>query len=113
MDKGFCRPVPANAGQRLIPTVIDELALQEPERIIYEYLKGNKATDGIVKVRMADYANAINRTAWWLESELGKCTTFEALGYIGPGDLRYFILAVAAIKVGYIVCKYAEILFHS
>jgi hypothetical protein len=31
----------------------------------------------------------------------GKSTTFETVGYIGPGDIRYLILVVAAIKVGY------------
>ncbi|KAH7400247.1 hypothetical protein BKA64DRAFT_723003 [Cadophora sp. MPI-SDFR-AT-0126] len=93
------KPAPANAGQRLIPAVIDELALQEPDRIIYEYVRGAVVADGMVKISMATYANAINRTAWYLENELGKCTTFEPLGYIGPGDLRYFILAVAAIKM--------------
>lgn len=101
------KPVPANAGQRLIPAVIDELAIKEPDRVIYEYAKGALVSDGMVGVSMATYANAINRIAWYLERVLGKCTTFEPLGYIGPGDLRYFILAVAAIKVGYIVCLFS------
>jgi hypothetical protein len=97
------RPVPADAGRRLIPAVIDELAVEEPDRVIYEFARGTRVADGMTKLPMKDYANSINRAAWWLEKELGKSTNFEPLGYIGPGDLRYFILAVAALKTGYIV----------
>ncbi|KAL8948969.1 MAG: hypothetical protein Q9222_004891, partial [Ikaeria aurantiellina] len=46
-------------------------------------------------------ANSVNSLAHWLEKTLGKSTTFETIAYIGALDLRYFILALAAAKVGY------------
>lgn len=70
------------AGQRLLPNVIDDLARDEPARVIFEEALG----DGFRKTTVKKFANAINRTAWWLETHLGgKGVDFETLGYIGPG----------------------------
>lgn len=95
------KPVPSNAGQRLIPAVIDELASIEPDRVIYEYAIGATVSDGMEKVTMKAYSNAINRTAWWLENHLGKSKTFEPLGYIGPGMQRFLFVAVIQL-----ICSY-------
>ncbi|TGO61871.1 hypothetical protein BCON_0024g00750 [Botryotinia convoluta] len=88
-------------GQRLLPTLVDEKAVSDPNRIIYSYAKTTKAVDGFVEVSQKRLANAVNRAAWWIEKLLGKGENFPSVGYVGPGDLRYQILAIALVKAGY------------
>lgn len=89
------------AGRVLIPHVIDDLAHEEPDRILYEFPQAAETIHTYRSVSAAAFANAINRASWFLERSLGKGANFETLGYVGPGDLRYIILTVAAIKAGY------------
>jgi len=90
-----------DAGRRLLPNVIDELAREEPERILYEFPTDNDVTLPYTKVTARQYANAINRAAWALEGALGRGSGFPTVGYTGPQDLRYFIFVIAAVKAGY------------
>ncbi|OIW22562.1 acetyl-CoA synthetase-like protein [Coniochaeta ligniaria NRRL 30616] len=90
-----------DAGRRLLPHVIDELAQQEPERILYEFPTENDVTLPYTKVTARQYATAINRAAWALEGALGRGTGSPTVGYTGPQDLRYFIFVIAAVKAGY------------
>lgn len=91
-----------DAGRRLIPHVVDELAGEEPDRVLYEFPTDNHAADlTFTKVTARRYANAVNRAAWLLHNELGRGHDFPTIGYTGPQDIRYFIFVVAAVKVGY------------
>jgi acyl-coenzyme A synthetase/AMP-(fatty) acid ligase len=45
--------------------------------------------------------NAVDRVAWLFKEQIRQNTTFETLAYMGPGDLRYHIVLLAAIKAGY------------
>jgi acyl-coenzyme A synthetase/AMP-(fatty) acid ligase len=45
--------------------------------------------------------NAVDHVAWLLKERIGPSTTFETLAYMGPGDLRYHIVLLAAVKTGY------------
>jgi acyl-coenzyme A synthetase/AMP-(fatty) acid ligase len=45
--------------------------------------------------------NAVDRVAWLLKEQIGQSTTFKTLAYMGPGDLRYHIVLLAAVKAGY------------
>ena len=98
-------------GRRLIPNIVDERARSDPERPVYSIpvsaAKGSREFQDIsasgtvysVPVSSEDlshgfrdisarvYANAVNRVAWWLESELGKGSSFPTIGYIGPRKL--------------------------
>ncbi|KAI9812571.1 MAG: hypothetical protein M1827_004560 [Pycnora praestabilis] len=90
-------------GKRLLPTLIDQYA-KEP--IPRTYASVPKSDDdlslGFVDISYEQFANAINRAAWWLEGNLGKSDkTFQTFGYFGPRDLRYPILIIAAIKIGW------------
>ena len=88
-------------GVRLIPTVIDYYANKEPYRIWASTPQSEVLADGFRDITYKQFANAINRAAWWLESTLGKCANnFPTFAYAGPKDLGYPILAVAAAKVG-------------
>lgn len=46
-------------------------------------------------------AAAINRVAWWINTSVDSAEGTESLGYIGPSDLRYTILTIAAQKAGF------------
>lgn len=88
-------------GHRLLPHVVDELAQTDPDRVLYEFPLTNNLSDSFVSITACQYANAINRTAWWLERVLGRRPEYPTIGYEGPQDLRYFLLLIAAVKVGY------------
>lgn len=89
-------------GRRLIATRIEELAQHEPERV-WLSIPSSRPSDGFKDITWATGANAIDRAAWWMESTLGKGKEQSTLAYIGPQDMRYLVLLVAAIKAGYIV----------
>ncbi|KAL8640786.1 MAG: hypothetical protein Q9228_002325 [Teloschistes exilis] len=88
-------------GQRLLPTLIDQLAKDRPDDLFALVPKSNDLNDGFRDITLRDFATCINSVAFWLEDNLGRSTSFETLAYIGPFDPRYFILALAAAKVGY------------
>lgn len=44
---------------------------------------------------------AVNCIAHLLNDKLGESQSFETLAYIGPNDLRYHIVLMAAMKMGY------------
>jgi hypothetical protein len=90
-------------GKRLIPVTVDQIAHLTPNKTLACIPFTYDLKDGFRDVSFGDFARAVDRTAWWLESSLGKSTTFTTLAYIGPSDLRYFILIIAACKVGYTV----------
>jgi hypothetical protein len=72
-------------GKRLVTTAVDDLAHENPEAIIYSIPVTHDVTDGFRDLNARDFANAVNRTAWWLEAELGKCESpFPTVGFIGP-----------------------------
>ncbi|MCJ1313636.1 hypothetical protein MMC25_007315 [Agyrium rufum] len=93
--------LPKDCGQRLLPTYIDELARSDPDRLYVSVPRSTDIKDGFRDVSFQTFANAINRCAWWIEKTLGRSDNFETLAYLGPQDLRYCILVVAAIKTGH------------
>ncbi|KAI4251885.1 MAG: hypothetical protein LQ352_004591 [Teloschistes flavicans] len=106
-------------GQRLLPILIDQLAKDRPDDLFALVPKSNDLSDGFHNVTLQDFATCIDSVAFWLEDNLGKSTSFETLAYIGPCischfssgknmlttvtpvDPRYFIIALAATKVGF------------
>lgn len=88
-------------GQRLLPPLIDERARELPNRIMFSFAKTDDPSDGFLDVTAQQFANAINRAAWWIQSHLGKGSNYPTVGYLGPGDLRYQILSIALVKVGF------------
>ncbi|KAL8688473.1 MAG: hypothetical protein Q9218_005624 [Villophora microphyllina] len=63
--------------------------------------KSNDFGDGFHEITFSIFASCINRIAFWLEDTIGRSDAFDTLAYIGPADPRYFIVALAAAKVGY------------
>ena len=94
-----------NYGHRLIPQVIDERAKVNPQGSVWSVPKSSNLADGFRDISYDQVARAINKVAWWIDEHIGKSTTFEKLAYIGPPDLRYSILTVAAQKTGHTVSR--------
>ena len=85
-----------------LPTLIDEIATNDPTAAWIEYPADPTSYDsGYKQITYAQFANAINGTAHWIESALGHGVNGETLTYIGPNDPFYGILIVAAVKAGY------------
>ena len=86
----------------LLPNVIDDIAESEPSLVWIEYPALSTSYDsGFKQITFKQLANAIDGTAAWLESGLGRGKDHETLTYIGPNDPFYGILVVAAVKAGY------------
>ncbi|MCJ1330754.1 hypothetical protein MMC10_007441 [Thelotrema lepadinum] len=88
-------------GRRLLPSLIDEIARDDPKRLFIRYpiISDFSQTRDVTYY---DYARAIDKAAWWLEKTLGgKGVDFPTIAYTGPLDLRYHILAIAASKTFY------------
>ena len=73
---------------RLVHTIPDELAQSVPDHPLFAYPKTDNVQDGFVDVSAKCFANAINRTAWYLESLLGKAPQgFPTVGYMGSSKI--------------------------
>lgn len=71
-------------GRRLVPVIVDGMARNDPERAVYSIPLSQDLSDGFRDISARVFANAVNRTAWWLEAKLGKGSSFQSVGYIGP-----------------------------
>lgn len=92
-------------GRRLIPHLIDEIAELTPDRVYCSITRSTDVRDGFEDITYMRLANAITRTAWWIRKTLGETKEFETLGYLGPSDLRYIVLTIAAQKAHYKVSQ--------
>lgn len=75
-----------NYGHRLLPQIIDDLASAEPDRVLYSIAKSADISQGFRHVSARAFANAIDKTAWLLYSQLRESmgSTILAVAYIGP-----------------------------
>ncbi|OLN95479.1 Iterative polyketide synthase CazM 7 [Colletotrichum chlorophyti] len=90
-------------GCRLIPHVIDDVALKHPDKECFQIPRSNNPEDGWRIITFQDYAKAIDRAAHKIVDEYGRASSDDipTIAYIGPNDARYVVLLVAAIKAGY------------
>lgn len=96
-------PKPKEAyGQRLLTSIIDDLARSNPQKTFMSIPAGASVIDGQRDVSYADIAQAINRCAWWIVDTLGKGVDFPTIAtYLYPTDFRHVILIFGSIKAGY------------
>ena len=71
-------------GRRLIPQILDTLAAEEPERVIYSLAKSSDISQGFREVTARSFVQAVDKTAWWLRGHVGETASVESVGYIGP-----------------------------
>ena len=92
--------------KELLPSIVDYLAKIKPHTLYAEYPVSPLTYDeGYRKITYRDFANAINGLAWCLYDTLGFGEDHEVVAYIGPNDVRYPALVLAAIKAGYVVSE--------
>ena len=75
-------------GRRLIPQILDSLAVSDPERIIYSVAKFTDASHDFHHVSARTFAKAVDKTAWWLFNQIENSTSIQPIGYIGPRKLE-------------------------
>ncbi|EXJ86687.1 hypothetical protein A1O3_03640 [Capronia epimyces CBS 606.96] len=90
-------------GRRLLPTVVEDAARKRPDRVAYSFPVTDDPAAGFHDITNRRFAIGVNRTAWWIERCFGKPEpkSFPTIGYIGPNDLQYGLLMLAAVKVGF------------
>jgi hypothetical protein len=86
-------------GNRTIPEAIDGLSVEHPERVWARYFSNSNDFDSGVcqSVTFSALARAVDALAWHLLFSLPAQPKGTVL-YIGPSDIRYYILAAAACK---------------
>ncbi len=82
-------------GRRLLPQIIDELAASHPEQSLFSLSTMVKNVLEFREVSARQFAQAIDKTAWWLQDKVGKQTAIQPIGYIGPRTFS-LTLGVAA-----------------
>ncbi|KAL8834801.1 MAG: hypothetical protein Q9170_003597 [Blastenia crenularia] len=87
-------------GKRLIPQILDSLAVTDPDRIVYSVATSNFPHE-YRHLSARNFAKAVDKTAWWLLNQVGKATSIQSVGYIGPHDVRHILLTYACVKAGY------------
>lgn len=92
-------------GRRLLPTLIDEVSSQDPNRECFQIPRSSEPSDGWRVLTWKDMANAVNRCAHRIVEVCGtpEKDTFPTIAYLGPNDVRYIVLMIAAVKAGYAV----------
>lgn len=86
---------PANAGARLLPSLVDEIAQSDPTRICYSIAKTSDPADGFFDISAAAFAKAVDRCAWFIHNTLGPGERFPTIAYMGPQDIVYLIFVIA------------------
>ena len=88
-------------GQRLLPSVLDELAQTNPSHLYGAIPKTADVGQGFYDVTVADLARCVNFMANWISDRFGRSDRFETFTYIGVSDFRGIIVFLAAVKCGY------------
>ncbi|MCJ1306689.1 hypothetical protein MMC25_000332 [Agyrium rufum] len=86
--------------ERIIINAVDAVAQNAPDSVYASYASSIDLSKGYRHITYRQYADAINSAATWLETQLGESSKGQVIPYIGPSDLRYPILTLAALKAG-------------
>lgn len=87
----------------LLPTIIQENALRDPSGVFACIPNGTKTDykEGYKDITKLQFHNAVNYTASLINERFGPAKDFETLTYLGPADIRYSMMVVAGMKIGY------------
>ncbi|KAH8588823.1 hypothetical protein B0O99DRAFT_582561 [Bisporella sp. PMI_857] len=88
-------------GKRLLVTELDRTAQENPAQIFAALPVQNDILRGYRDINFKTISRAVNRMAWWIDSRIGRSTTFQTIAYRGARDIRYLIIVLAAIKCGF------------
>ncbi|GAB7332229.1 hypothetical protein MBLNU13_g04083t1 [Cladosporium sp. NU13] len=87
-------------GGRNIPETIDHLSARSPDRVWARYATSSENFERgeLRTVTFSALARAVDTLAWHLHDQITPRSRSSIVLYIGPSDIRYFILACAACK---------------
>ncbi|KAL8724623.1 MAG: hypothetical protein Q9181_006744 [Wetmoreana brouardii] len=89
-------------GERLLPRNLDEYAKSEPKRLFASVSRGSTDLEqGFRDLTTQSMAHCVDVLAYLLEELYGQRSTFEAICYLGPPDLRGATMFFATVKCGY------------
>lgn len=86
---------------RLLVNAVDAKAINIPDSSWLLYARSSlwEQEGGYRTITWKQFANAVNRTAFWLDDNLPRTKSDrQTFAYLGPNDARYYILIVAAAK---------------
>ena len=86
---------------QLLPTVIDDRAISDPDGAFTKVPILNSYDNGYQVVTNANLAAAVDYVARLISSEFGQSNDHECIAYLGLSDLRYIIVLLAGIKTGF------------
>lgn len=92
-----------NHGRRLLPQVLDELAVSDPEHVMGMMAKSADISQGFNNLTALQLSKAIDYMAHCFDKLLGKVSddTFTPIVFIGLQDFRYWAMELAAIKTSH------------
>jgi len=96
-----------SCGRRTILDTIDSLAADHPDRTWARCPGSQEAFEKaeLISISFAAFSNAINRLAWYLDTQLPERRNLDTIAYVGPSDVRYYTLGCAASKCRLVVSK--------
>lgn len=111
--EGETGPTPVIQKQ-LLCHVVDGMAKARPQALYAEFPYLVSSYDsGFRRITYAMFANAIDGLSRWIYQTLGPGQNFPTLAYMGPNDLRYNALILAAVKTGYKVSNYMNLILSN
>ncbi|TGO12203.1 hypothetical protein BTUL_0092g00030 [Botrytis tulipae] len=85
---------------RLIPHILEEEALENPQRVIAMVAKTSDISEGFHEVNAGQFLRGVDFLAHWIDSYKSKSSSTETFAFIGSQDFRYPIIEIACMKTG-------------
>ena len=95
--------VPVDCGKRLLPTVLDDIAANDPQRTFISAPKSSDLSQGFRDIDYGTFAKAVDKYAHWLRAQLEENPKPKMILYFGPLDMRYLLVILGTPKAGHIV----------
>ncbi|KAI1347975.1 acetyl-CoA synthetase-like protein [Xylaria sp. FL0043] len=87
-----------------LPRIVDIMDHIAPDSIYGTWpVQQNSYAAGVRNITYAQLANIVNGLTWWLVEQLGPHKRNEVVAYVGPNDVRFTALVLAAMKTGHAV----------
>ncbi|KAI7968688.1 hypothetical protein EIK77_005704 [Talaromyces pinophilus] len=71
-------------GKRLLPQIMDSLAAIEPDRTVFSLAYLVHGFIELEHITARNFAQAVDKVAWWLRSQVGMPDAIQPVAYIGP-----------------------------
>lgn len=89
-------PASSPYGKRLLPQIMDNLAVAEPDRTVFSLASLVHGFIELEHISVRNFAQAVDKVAWWLRAQVGIPDAIQPVAYIGP---RAYILVKRHIRI--------------